>query len=138
MWCGGLSWEAEFMAHIIIADDDEIVTEIVTQAFRNYGHSVGVVANGADALVAIQAKSPDLVILDCNMPHMGGLTALHAIRTHGKHFRVPVIMLTANTSSKDADIAIYTGADAYITKPFDPDFLVFEAEDLIEKHRRAA
>ncbi|WP_420606170.1 response regulator [Novosphingopyxis sp.] len=126
------------MAHIIIADDDEIVTDIVSEAFRSYGHSIGVVGNGEDALGAISAKSPDLVILDCNMPKMGGLNALHAIRTHPKFYRVPIMMLTGNTSSKDQEIALYTGADAYITKPFDPDFLVFEAEDIIAKHRQAA
>ena len=126
------------MAHIIIADDDEIVTEIVSEAFRSYGHSIGVVGNGEEALNAISAKSPDLVILDCNMPKMGGLNTLHAIRTHPKFYRVPIMMLTGNTSSKDQDIARYTGADAYITKPFDPDFLVFEAEDLITKYQQAA
>jgi CheY-like chemotaxis protein len=126
------------MAHIIIADDDGIVTDIVSEAFRSYGHSIGVVGNGADALDAISAKSPDLVILDCNMPKMGGLSALRAIRTHPTFYRVPIMMLTGNTSSMDQDIAIYTGADAYITKPFDPDYLVFEAEDIIAKYQKAA
>lgn len=74
------------MAMIIIADDDDIVTDLVSQAFWKYGHGIGAVNNGADALKAISAKSPDLVILDCNMPELSGVSTLGEIRKHPKFY----------------------------------------------------
>ncbi len=61
------------MAHIIIADDDEIVRDIVRDTFREYGHVVGCVNDGAAALEAIAATRPNLLILDCTKPGLFGL-----------------------------------------------------------------
>jgi DNA-binding response OmpR family regulator len=123
------------MAHIIIADDDDIVAEAVFDAFARYGHAVGIVTNGADALKAVRAKTPDLLILDCNMPEMGGLTALREIRMSAEFYQLPIMMLTGRLAKVDVDLALREGADAYVKKPFDPDYLVFRAEEVLEKRR---
>jgi DNA-binding response OmpR family regulator len=123
------------MARIIIAEDDDIVTDIVCEALTNAGHIVGVANNGADALRAIQAKQPDLVILDCNMPEMSGLLVLREMRNSSALYDTPVLVLTARRDSRDVELAYNQGANDYMKKPFDPDELVFRVEELLDKSR---
>ena len=126
------------MARIIIAEDDEIVGEIVREALTESGHVVGVVDNGADALRAIKVKQPDLVILDCNMPQLNGMLVLREMRTSATLYKTPVLVLTGRQSDRDADLAYQQGADDYLKKPFDADELVFRVEELLKDARRKA
>jgi DNA-binding response OmpR family regulator len=119
------------MAKIIMADDDEIVCEIVSDALRAHGHAVGFVGNGEDALRVISARQPDLVILDCNMPRLPGMLTLRAMRNSLELWDTPVLMLTGLTSEQDKTLAQYEGANEYMTKPFDPEELVFKVEHLL-------
>jgi DNA-binding response OmpR family regulator len=123
------------MARIIVAEDDHIVSDIVREALTNAGHVVGVVDNGADALRAIQLKEPDLVILDCTMPELSGLIVLREMRTSSTVYDTPVLVLTGRQGARDVELAYNQGADDYMTKPFDPEELVFRVEELLEKHR---
>ena len=123
------------MARIIIAEDDEIVSEIVRDALTKAGHVVGVVDNGADAVRAIKVKQPDLVILDCNMPELSGLMVLREIRTALALYDTPVLVLTGRQSQRDVDLAFNQGADDYMKKPFDPEELVFRVEELLENRK---
>lgn len=123
------------MAYIIVADDDPLVAELVRETLSSYGHIAGVVNNGDDALKAVWAKKPDLVILDCNMPERSGLLALREIRQSREFYDLPVLMLTARRSDADHELAMREGANDYVKKPFDPDELVFRAEELLKKPR---
>lgn len=123
------------MARIIIADDDSIVREIVRDALTEAGHVVGVVEDGSDALQAIKAKKPDLVILDCNMPEMNGLLVLREVRNTPDLYATPVLVLTGRQSPRDVDLAYNQGADDYMKKPFDPEELVFRVEELLANPR---
>jgi DNA-binding response OmpR family regulator len=123
------------MATIIMAEDDEIVSQVAREALAEAGHVVGIVDNGADALRAIQLKNPDLVILDCNMPELNGLLVLREMRKSMALYDTPVLVLTGRASSRDQDLAYYQGANDYMTKPFDPDELVFRVEELLAKPR---
>lgn len=120
------------MAYIIIADDDELVTELVRDTFQEYGHTVGTVGDGQAALDAIALKNPDLVILDANMPG-NGILALRQIRQSPRFYALPVVMLTARRGESDVEIAMREGATAYVKKPFDPHNLVFRIEEILEK-----
>jgi len=123
------------MARIIVAEDDDLVSDIVREALTTAGHIVGVVDNGADALRAIQLKKPDLVILDCTMPELSGLIVLREMRTSSTVYDTPVLMLTGRQGARDVELAYSQGADDYMKKPFDPDELIFRVEELLEKHR---
>jgi DNA-binding response OmpR family regulator len=123
------------MARIIIAEDDEIVSDLVREALTDAGHVVGVVEDGAAALQAIKVKRPDLVILDCNMPEVNGLLVLREIRNALDLYETPVLMLTGRQSPRDVDLAYNQGADDYMKKPFDPEELVFRVEELLAKPR---
>lgn len=124
------------MALILIADDDELVTEIVRNALSSRGHVVGVVENGRDAVRVVELKRPALVILDCAMPEMSGLEALTLIRLSPTAHRTPVLMLTGNRSDVDEDIARRRGANDYLRKPFDEDQVVAHVEALLAKAAR--
>ncbi|MBV9528833.1 response regulator transcription factor [Sphingomonas sp.] len=123
------------MARIIIAEDDEVVSEIVRDALTDAGHVVGVLDDGSDALQAIKVKKPDLVILDCNMPAMNGLLVLREIRNRAEFSGMPVLVLTGRQSSRDVELAYSQGADDYMKKPFDPEELVFRVDELLSKPR---
>lgn len=121
------------MARIIMADDDEIVGAVASDALIAAGHAVGLLENGADALKVIRARRPDLVILDCNMPEVSGLLVLRQMRDSMDLCDTPVLILTGRQSARDTEIAYYEGADDYMTKPFDPDELVFRVNELLDR-----
>ncbi|QTD56223.1 response regulator transcription factor [Parasphingorhabdus cellanae] len=123
------------MARIIYAEDDNIMSEIVRDTLATAGHVVGVVEDGKSALQAISIKQPELIILDCSIPEMSGMEVLRAIRLHRDFCHTPVLMLTARHSQKDMQLAAFAGADAYIKKPFDPEYLIFLADSLLQQGR---
>jgi len=121
------------MARIIMAEDDEIVGAIAGDALIAAGHGFGLLDNGADAMKVIRARRPDLVILDCNMPEVSGLLVLRQMRDSMDLCDTPVLILTGRQSTRDSEIAFYEGADDYMTKPFDPDELVFRVNELLAR-----
>ena len=124
------------MARIIIADDDEITGEIARDALIAAGHGVGLLPDGKAALAVIRDRKPALVILDCNMPELSGLLVLREMRNTLVLCDIPVMMLTGRQSERDVDLARYEGANDYLKKPFDPDELVFRAEELLAGRKR--
>ncbi len=80
-----------------------------------------------------EAKRPDLVILDCAMPALGGIEALRQIRLLSGQSSTPVLMLTARRSSMDETIAIRAGANDYLRKPFSPTQLLVRVELLLAR-----
>ena len=121
------------MALILIADDDQMVREVVRDSLGPQGHVVGMVSNGVEAVTACQAKSYDLVILDCSMPEMTGIEALRQIRLSPGGVRTPILMLTARRSSMDEEIATRAGANDYLRKPFTSRQLVVRTELLLTR-----
>jgi len=121
------------MARIIMADDDDIVGEVAVNALMSAGYAVGLLDNGADALRIIRERRPDFVILDCNMPELSGVLVLRKMRELPELAATPVLMLTGRQSERDSEIAYFTGANDYMTKPFDPDELVFRVGELLKQ-----
>lgn len=128
------------MARIIIADDDELIIDIVRSKLEECGHIVGALSDGQSVRAVLDAKRPDLLILDCGMPNKSGLEALREVRNSALNYGIPVLILTGRISSSDEQIAYATGADDYIRKPFDPDQLAARVDALLDSHaeRRSA
>lgn len=101
--------------NILIVDDDAEVVEVLTRFFQNElaEYDVQAVTNGEDALASLVIRTPDLVLLDINMPGMNGLEVMKHIDR-----QIAVIMVTGNVDSAPAE-ALKLGAFAYIPKPFD-------------------
>ena len=121
------------MALILIADDDEIVIDVVCEALGARGHVVTAVDDGLPVLGVVERTRPALVILDCTMPELSGIEALRQIRTSQDFFALPVLMLTGRCSAGDEQIAMRMGANEYLRKPFDPDQLVSWVEILLAR-----
>lgn len=125
------------MSFIIVADDDPVFLGLLTKTLEDAGHVVGAVGDGQAAVAAITLKRPDLAILDMGMPGGSGVDAVRRLRLSGYDYRIPLIMLTARTSSKDADIAYRAGADDYLSKPLDPDLLLACIDRQLSGRKRA-
>ncbi len=104
-----------------MVDDEPAVIELLKEFFKQFqhGHAYEVAAahDGADAAIALLRGQYDLILLDMNMPRMGGLEFLKQIR--GLGVRVPVIMVTGNQDVEAAAQALSGGVFAYVPKPFD-------------------
>lgn len=119
------------MALILIADDDELIVEMVAEALRPRGHIVGTLDDGHHVIDVVTFKRPALVILDCGMPTMSGIDVLRQLRASGTCFSTPVLMLTGRRSGADEEIAFRAGATDYMRKPFNLAKLVDRVESMI-------
>ena len=119
------------MALILIADDDELVIDVVREALSDRGHIVGAVDDGLPVIGVVEFKRPALVILDCVMPELSGIEALRQIRASRTCSETPVLILTSRCGAADERIAWWAGASDYLRKPFDPDQLVARVEALL-------
>jgi two-component system, OmpR family, response regulator MtrA len=119
------------VAHILVADDDADIRELVEFKLSSMGHRVVAVGDGAAALEAIRSERPDLVVLDVMMPGMSGLEAVAEIRRDGALANLPVILLTARAQDSDVETGLHSGADQYVTKPFSPRDLASRVETLL-------
>lgn len=126
------------MSRIIYAEDDELVGALVSNALMDAGHAVGWLPDGEKALMAMRRRTPDLVILDWDMPELSGEMVLRAMRIDLALACVPVLMLTGITDQGSQDIAYYDGADDYLTKPFEIDELIVRVEDLLRGKKRGS
>jgi len=109
---------------IYIVEDDPDINEILEHNLRREGYRLRIFTHGEQALDAIMASPPDLVILDLNLPGMSGIEICQYMRRNEATVDVPVIMLTARTEEIDKIIGFEVGADDYVTKPFSPRELV--------------
>ncbi|MGY6549113.1 MAG: response regulator transcription factor [Roseinatronobacter sp.] len=102
---------------IVLIEDNVILARALIQSLRDAGHAVDWLDDGQDADRFLAQSSADLVILDVNLPGLGGLDVLRRLRTRGQAF--PVLMLTAQGQVADRVAGLDAGADDYLVKPFE-------------------
>jgi two-component system KDP operon response regulator KdpE len=100
---------------ILVVDDEPQIRRVLRATLTGHGYEFYEARTGEEALDAIRANRFDLILLDVNMPGIGGLEACRAIRSGSE---VSIIMLTVRDSEQDKVAALDAGADDYITKPF--------------------
>lgn len=105
---------------ILVVDDEPPIVRLVQAKLRIDGYEVLTASSGSEALETLKTQTPDLIVLDVMMPGMDGFETLRRIRQHNQ---VPVVMLTARGSDADKLKGLQSGADDYVTKPFNPDEL---------------
>ena len=104
---------------VLVVEDEEDIAGLIQHALeRNGDVEVETVGSGDAALKAAAAHTPDLVVLDLNLPVLGGLEVCRLLRQRPATAAVPIIMLTAKTSETDRVTGLDAGADDYVTKPF--------------------
>lgn len=106
---------------ILLVEDDELLGDGVRAGLVHYGHAVDWLKDGQAALHALQYEKFDTIVLDLGLPKVPGLEVLDKIRKAGNN--TPVLVLTAKDTTPDRVKGLDTGADDYLTKPFDLDEL---------------
>ena len=118
---------------VLVVEDDRNIAELLQMYLEKEGYAVTIAADGGQGLSKFRAIKPDLVLLDVMMPVMDGWTVCKAIRADGK---TPVIMLTAKSETDDKVTGLKSGADDYITKPFEMKEVLARIEAVLRRSDR--
>jgi CheY-like chemotaxis protein/HPt (histidine-containing phosphotransfer) domain-containing protein len=118
--------------HVLLAEDNAVNQRLAASLLERRGHRVTIAANGLDAVAVMRRQSFDAVLMDVQMPVMGGFEATAAIRAleseSGRH--VPIIAMTAHAMKGDRERCLLAGMDEYLTKPLDPRQLCLVVEQI--------
>ena len=114
----------------LVVDDDLALADVVSFTFRRAGYEVIQAHDGHSALERWQANTPDLIILDLNLPKVDGLTVCRRIREKDN---TPIIILSVRGEEDDVVQGLNLGADDYVIKPFSPRQLIARAEAVLRR-----
>ena len=109
---------------ILTVDDSSTMRRIIKNTLNKIGFgNVLEAGNGVEALEVLSKNSVDLIITDWNMPEMDGLTFVKTVRANKEYDEVPILMVTTEAAKEDILMALKSGVNNYIVKPFTPDTL---------------
>ncbi len=120
---------------ILLVDDDPAILEGVADLLELHGYEVSTAINGREALAVMQRRVPDLVISDIMMPDMDGYEFFNAVRSNPAWTPIPFVFLTARGQPTDIRRGSNLGADAYLTKPFEPEDLLVTVRGRLKRVR---
>ena len=126
------------MTRGLVVEDDPDIAQLVVYYLGKAGFSAETVANGREAIAAIAARPPDLLVLDLMLPQVDGLEICRIARSNDATAGIPIIMLTARAEESDRIVGLELGADDYLAKPFSPNELVARVRALLRRAQRAA
>lgn len=116
---------------ILLVDDEENIVLMVKARLQGNGYEVIVAMDGQDALQKSRTENPDLIILDVMLPKMDGFKVCRMLKADENYKHIPIILFSARTQSSDLEMGRQQGADDYITKPFQPAFLLEKIQNLL-------
>jgi len=108
----------------LVVDDSRVIRKVARRILEAHGYAVTEAADGAQALAACRQSLPACVLLDWNMPVMDGLACLRALRSEFGPTEPPVVFCTTEDDMRHIALALESGAQEYIMKPFDEEILV--------------
>jgi len=123
------------MAKILIAEDEPDIRELIAFTLSFAGHEVISGSNGEEAVQLARQNIPDLVILDVRMPRMTGYEACQQIKNDADLNHIPVIFLSAKGQEAEMQAGLDAGCVEYIVKPFSPDQLTHQIQNVLDKSR---
>jgi DNA-binding response OmpR family regulator len=118
---------------ILVVDDEVDLVKTIRLSLETEGFMVMASYDGEDALNQARKENPDLIILDIMLPKFDGYKVCRLLKFDKRHKHIPILMLTAKTQEKDKTLGMETGADEYITKPFDIDELLAKVKSYLNK-----
>ncbi|KAA9012539.1 response regulator transcription factor [Niallia endozanthoxylica] len=122
------------MKNILFVDDEPLMLDLLSLYLSPRGYNCIKKESALDAISYLESHSVDLILLDIMMPEMDGLEACRGIR---KHWDTPIIMLTAMSEKADIVKGLNTGADDYISKPFDEEELLARIEAVLRRRTKS-
>jgi two-component system alkaline phosphatase synthesis response regulator PhoP len=123
-------------ARVMVVEDDIDIGELVARYLERAGFAVQLLASGREALTALAARPPDLLVLDLMLPHVSGLEICRIARGSAPTAAIPIIMLTARAEESERIAGLDAGADDYMGKPFSPNELVARVRALLRRAER--
>jgi len=129
-------FEAIRGARILLAEDNEINQQVATEILETAGLVVTIANNGKEAVNAVSQNEFDAILMDIQMPEMGGYEATEEIRKLELATRIPIIAMTAHAMAGDREKSLEAGMDDHVTKPIDPDQLFSALTKWIEPGER--
>ncbi|MFE1747004.1 response regulator transcription factor [Coleofasciculus sp. H7-2] len=121
------------MTTVLVVEDSHTQREMISRLLQDSGLSVTVACDGVEALEQMEGNCPDLVVLDIVLPRMNGYEVCRKIRADSKTQKVAVVMCSAKREEFDRYWGMKQGADAYISKPFEPHELVGTVKQLLRE-----
>jgi DNA-binding response OmpR family regulator len=118
---------------ILVADDDEMILELVVYRLEHSGYRVITAPNGEEALRLAIDELPELAVIDVMMPKLDGYELTRLLRGNEQTKDIPIILLTAGVQEADVDRGFQAGADEYMRKPFSPQELRSRVQALLER-----
>jgi two-component system alkaline phosphatase synthesis response regulator PhoP len=115
---------------VLIVDDEADIVETIKFSLELENIECIEAYDGEDALLKAKKEHPDLIIMDVMMPKMNGYKVCRLLKFDESYKHIPIIMLTARAQAKDIELGEETGADEYVTKPFEMETL----EEVIKKY----
>ena len=119
------------MSVVLVVEDSVAQREMITELLRGIGLNVNVATDGVEALESLQKLQPELVVLDIVMPRMNGYEVCRRMKSDPKTQKIPIVMCSSKGEEFDRYWGMKQGADAYISKPFQPTELVGTVKQLL-------
>ena len=116
---------------ILLVEDEKDMAYAVTLQLEAKGYEVITASDGREGLEKARVKKPDLIILDLMLPKIDGYKVCRMLKFDSKYKNIPIILFTARAQDSDKKIGKEVGADAYITKPFEPNALLDQIRELL-------
>jgi DNA-binding response OmpR family regulator len=120
-------------AHVLLIEDEPNIAEAIRFILTRDGCRVSTHGGGVDAVAAVHAARPDLLILDLMLPGVSGLDILAALRADPATVALPVLMLTAKGQERDREAAERAGASRFMSKPFSNAEIIASVRDLVAR-----
>ncbi len=125
------------LGRVLVVDDTKLITKMIRDKLVAAGYEVAEAYDGPDALNKIKSFGPDLIILDIMLPGMDGYQVARFVRQDPQSLHTPILMLSAKSGIQEKIAGFESGADDYLTKPFDPTELELRVRALISRARAA-
>ena len=120
------------MAEILVVDDSKVMREMVIACLRaQSGWSFTQAGSGLEAIERLSLRPFDAVVLDLNMPDIGGIEVLEFVRSQDQLRKLPILVVTSRGDDTSRERALGAGANRFMTKPFDPAAIAHEVEALL-------
>ncbi len=121
------------MKKILAVDDDAMVLAVIKKRLEFAGYEVITAMEGLEGLKKARTENPDLIVLDLILPNLNGYQICAMLKRDSTYRNIPIVMLTSRSQQADINEGMKAGADAYITKPYEPDEFIAKIQTLLAK-----
>jgi two-component system alkaline phosphatase synthesis response regulator PhoP len=117
---------------ILVTDDSPTIVAMIKELLDSNGYSVVTASDGQEALDKAKKEKPDLIILDLMLPKIDGYKVCAMLKFDKNYSSIPIIILTARAGEADKELGAEVRADAYVTKPFEPNAFLAKVKEFIK------